>query len=149
VKIIIDADACPKTVLNICLNLGRQYGIAVWTVASYKHNIVSDHHLTVDSDSQEADLKIINIAAENDIVITQDWGLAAMLLGKEAKVVNPVGREYRSEKIEFMLEEREIKAKARRSGVRTRGPGKRTAKDDRRFHQCLENIIIRLLPDIS
>ena len=148
-KIIIDADACPKPVLNICLDLGRQYNIPVWTVASYNHNIVSDHHLVVDCDSQEADLKIVNISSGGDIAVTQDWGLAAMLIGKNVRTINPGGKEYRPEMIEFMLEERELKAKARRGGVRTKGPKKRNPEDDQRFHQCLENIILKLIPDIS
>ncbi len=140
-KIIVDADACPKTVLNICLKLGHQYGIPVWTVASFNHNIISDHHTVVGSDAQEADLKVINLAQQGDVAVTQDWGLAAMLLGKKVRSLNPSGREYRSETIDFMLEERETKAKYRRSGGRTKGPKKRTERDDRIFSERLELII--------
>jgi len=49
-KIIVDADACPRTALKICIKLGHQYGIPVWTVASFNHNIESDHHTIVGSD---------------------------------------------------------------------------------------------------
>jgi uncharacterized protein len=146
-KIIIDADACPKTVLNICLKLGRQYGIAVWTVASFNHNIESDHHTMVGSDAQEADLKVINLAENGDIAVTQDWGLAAMLLGKKVKSLSPAGREFRPETIEFMLEERETKAKFRRSGGQTKGPKKRTEEDDHNFSQRLELMIQEVLSD--
>ncbi len=146
-KIIIDADACPKAVLNICLQLGHRYGIAVWTVASFNHNIESDHHTIVGSDSQEADLKVINLAENGDIAVTQDWGLAAMLLGKKVRSLNPSGKEYLPESIDFMLEEREAKAKYRRSGGRTKGPRKRTVEDDRNFSQQLELIIRDALPD--
>ncbi len=146
-KIIIDADACPKAVLNICLRLGHQYAIPVWTVASYNHNIESDYHIVVGNASQEADLKVINLAEKGDLAITQDWGLAAMLLGKKVRSLNPDGREFQPETIDFMLEERETKAKFRRSGGRTKGPKKRTEEDNRKFLICLEQIIREELID--
>lgn len=140
-KIIVDADACPKTVLQICCKLGRKYAIPVWTVASFNHNIESDHHLTVGSDSQEADLKVLNLAEKGDIAITQDWGLAAMLIGKQVRSLSPTGREYRPDNIDFMLEERELKAKFRRAGGRTKGPRKRTKEDDRNFYNSLDVLL--------
>jgi uncharacterized protein len=139
-KILVDADACPKTVLLACLEIGQKYSVPVWTVASFNHNILSDHHIVVGSASQEADLKVINLTAPGDIVITQDWGLAAMVLGKPARCLSPDGREFRPDKIEFLLEEREVKAKLRRGGGRTKGPKKRTGEDDRNFVAGLEKI---------
>jgi uncharacterized protein len=144
-KIIVDADACPKNALQICMHLGKKYAVPIWTVASFNHNIVSDHHVIVDSDSQAADIKVINLTEAGDIVITQDWGLASMVLGKPAYCLSPVGREYRSDNIEFLMEEREIKAKVRRSGGRTKGPSKRTDKDDQVFAAGLQQILDRAL----
>lgn len=144
-KIIVDADACPKNALQICMSLGKKYAVPVWTVASFNHNIVSDHHVIVDSDSQAADIKVINLTEVGDIVITQDWGLASMVLGKPAYCLSPVGREYRADNIEFLMEEREIKAKLRRSGGRTKGPSKRTTQDDQNFEAGLRQIIDRSL----
>jgi uncharacterized protein YaiI (UPF0178 family) len=97
----------------------------------------------VGNDPQEADIKIINMTEEGDIIVTQDWGLAAVVLGKGAKCLSPAGREFRPDKIQFLLEERDIKSKLRRSGVRTKGPKKRTVDDDRRFETCLERILLR------
>jgi uncharacterized protein YaiI (UPF0178 family) len=140
-RILVDADACPRSVLQTCLSVGQKFGIPVWTVASFNHNITSDHHVVVGNDAQEADIKLINLTRAGDVVVTQDWGLAAMALGKGARCLSPVGREYRPERIEFLLEEREIKAKSRRSGGRTKGPKKRTRADDERFEACLLRII--------
>jgi len=97
----------------------------------------------VGDDFQEADVKIMNLTEAGDIVITGDWGLAAMVLGKEAKCLSPMGREFRTEKMGFLLEEREVKAKFRREGGRTKGPKKRQLEDDRRFEFCLEKILLR------
>jgi hypothetical protein len=142
-KILVDADACPRSVLKISMGLGRKYDIPVWTVASFNHDIESDHPVVVGDDSQEADLKIMNLAEAGDVVITGDWGLASMVVGKGAKCLSPMGREFRPEKMEFLLEEREIKARFRRGGGRTKGPRKRTMEDDRRFEFCLDKILLR------
>jgi hypothetical protein len=142
-KILVDADACPRSVLKICMGLGRKYNIPVWTVASFNHDIESDYPIVVGNDFQEADLKIMNLAEAGDVIITGDWGLAAMVLGKGAKCLSPMGKEFRPEKMEFLLEEREAKAKFRRGGGRTKGPRKRTTEEDRRFEFCLEKILLR------
>jgi len=140
-KVIVDADACPKGALQACFDMGRKYNIEVWTVASFNHDIESDHHVVVGSDSQEADLKVMNLTEKGDIVVTQDWGLAAMIVGKQARCLSPNGREYRPENIDFLLEERAMKAKYRRSGGRTRGPRKRTVKNDLNFLKVLDEMI--------
>jgi uncharacterized protein YaiI (UPF0178 family) len=143
-KILVDADACPRSVLYICKSVGGKHSIPVWTVASFRHSIDSDHHVAVGDDSQEADIKIMNMTEQGDVVVTQDWGLAAMVLGKRARCLSPAGREFRSDWIEFLLEEREMKSKLRRSGGRTRGPKKRTIEDDQRFETCLEGILLKM-----
>lgn len=144
-KIIIDADACPRSVLKICFDLGEKYSLMVWTVASFNHQIVSEHHVVVGNNSQEADLKILNLTKAGDIAITQDWGLAAMILGRKSYALSPGGREYLEEKIEFLLEEREAKAKLRRAGGRTKGPKKRTLEDDQIFQDALTRVIEKAL----
>ncbi len=142
-KILVDADGCPKSVLEICLKVGHRDNIPVWTVASFNHTIESDHHVVVGSDPQETDIKILNLTEAGDVVVSQDWGLAAVALGKEAKCLSPTGREFRPDRIEFLLEEREIKARRRRAGGRTKGPKKRIDEDDRRFEASLEQVIVR------
>ena len=142
-KILVDGDACPRSALQICMRLGRKHGIPVWTVASFDHDIESDHHVVVGDEFQEADMRIMNLTEARDVVVTRDWGLAAMVLGKGARCLSPMGKEFRSEKMEFLLEEREIKAKLRRGGGRMKGPKKRTLEDDRRFESCLEKILLR------
>jgi uncharacterized protein YaiI (UPF0178 family) len=142
-KILIDADACPRSVLQISIRLGQEYDIPVWTVASFNHEIASDHPIVVGDDFQEADMKIMNLTESGDVVVTGDWGLAAMVLGKGARCLSPMGREFHPEKMGFLLEEREVKAKFRREGGRTKGPKKRTLEDDRKFELCLEKILLR------
>ena len=85
-KILIDADACPRSVLQICIRLGQAYDIPVWTVTSFNHDIESDQHIVVGNDFQETDMKIMNLTEAGDVVVTGEWGLAAMVLGREQNV---------------------------------------------------------------
>lgn len=140
-KVIIDADACPRNVLEVCRRLGRTVNVPVWTVASFHHQIQSDRHIVVGDASEEVDLAIANAVREGDIVVTQDWGLAALVLGRRARALSPDGRIYRSENISFLLEERALKSRFRRAGGRTRGPRKRTDADDRRFEAALSRLL--------
>jgi len=141
-RVIIDADACPKSVRAIISSLTAAYGWEMVTVASFKHNIEGTHlHITVGDESQAVDFAVINLAKRGDIVVTQDWGLAAVLLGKGTRVISPSGRIYCNEKIEFLLEERHLKANVRRAGGRTRGPAARIKEDDEQFGRALERLI--------
>jgi uncharacterized protein len=142
-KIIIDADACPRPVLSACLREGHAFGLPVWTVASFNHNIQSDQHFVVGDAPQEADMKVLNLAERGDVAVTQDWGLAAMLLGKGVICLSPGGKAYSNETIEFMLETREAMARHRRGGGRTKGPAKRSEEDNRRFERLLRDVLER------
>ncbi len=142
-KILVDADACPRSVLKTCIRLGREYNVQVWTVASFNHRIESDHPIVVGDGFQEADIKIVNLTEPGDVVITGDRGLAAMVLGKGATCLSPIGREFHQEKMDFLLEERDLKARFRRGGGRVKGPRKRTLGDDRRFEVSLQKVFLR------
>lgn len=142
-KIIVDADACPRGALAICLELSSALGIPAYTIASFNHAVQSPNHIVVGDNSQAVDLKAMNLAAKGDVVITQDIGLAAIVLGKGAKALSPVGREFTQADMPFLLEEREAKAKLRRGGGRTKGPRKRTDEDDKRFEATLKRLLER------
>ena len=145
-KILVDADACPKMALEICMRLGKKYSVPVWTVASFNHHIDSENHIQVGNAPQEADVKLMNLSRPGDIAVTQDWGLAAMLLGKSVRCLSPSGREFRRNNIDFLLEERALKARHRRGGGRTRGPRKRTEMNDKVFLARLEKMLIESSP---
>lgn len=142
-KIVVDADACPRGALAICLKLSSRLDIPAYTIASFNHTVQSLNHIVVGDNSQEVDLKVMNLVTKGDVVITQDIGLAAIVLGKGAKVLSPVGREFTQADMPFLLEEREVKAKLRRGGGRTKGPRKRTGNDDTRFEATLKKLLER------
>ena len=89
------------------------------------------------------DFALINACSQNDIVVTQDYGLAAMVLSKQAYAIHQSGRWYTAENIDTLLAERHIAKKARMSKAKhhLKGPRKRTAEDDRRFEESFRKLI--------
>lgn len=143
-KIIVDADACP--VKNIILKIAKEFSLPVTMIVDTSH-IIDDGYsevITVDKQRDSADLAIINRTLPGDIVVTQDYGLAAIALGKGAAVVNQNGMVYSNDYIDQLLFERHLSQKARRSGRRTSGPKKRLKEDDIKFEISFRELISRL-----
>jgi uncharacterized protein YaiI (UPF0178 family) len=142
-RILVDADACP--VKEIILRTAKRRNIPVTMVIDTSHELDDGYStvIIVDKGSDSADYAIAGMAARHDIVVTQDYGLAAMILAKGASVMDQNGMLYTDENIESLLERRYIGQKIRRGGGRTKGPKKRTPEDDRKF----ENVFAKLLDD--
>ncbi len=142
-KIIIDADACP--VVDIAVDTAKERNIECIIVCDNTHSIQKDGVVTVvvDKGSDSADCKIANITQKGDVVITQDYGLAALVLGKGGKALNQNGLIYTDDNIENLLFSRYIGKKERMAGNRTKGPQKRTAQNDtdfvKAFNLCLDD----------
>lgn len=138
----MDADSAPREVLATCLDAKERFSAELWTVASFNHQInCGTNHITVGNGSQEADMKIANLASSGDVVVTQDYGLAALALAKGAAAISPWGKVYRIETIDFLLEERDVKARVRRGGGKTKGPSKRSVGDNTNFRKNLWHIL--------
>lgn len=140
-QVLVDADACPRGALNILKQIEQTGNYRLVTVASFNHVLDSPHHVTVGNGPDEADLAVANRVVRGDIVVTQDWGLAALCLARGAKVISPRGLVYTAANIDFLLDERYAKAKLRRQGGRTHGPSARTAADDAAFASALRQLL--------
>lgn len=145
-KVLIDADACPKNILQIIQQLQPRYGYELITISSFNHRINSDNHITVGNESQATDIAIINRISPGDVLVTQDFGLAAMAMGKQAAVIGTNGRIYSEDTIDFLLEERNLKSRLRRGGLRTKGPAARSKEDDERFR---DNFLLLLKMNVK
>ena len=90
------------------------------------------------------DYKLISICHKGDIVVSQDYGVAAMALGKGAYAIHQSGKWYTDDNIDQMLMERHLSKKARRSSRKchVKGPKKRTEEDDERFAQSFEKMLL-------
>ncbi|HEX3046333.1 MAG TPA: DUF188 domain-containing protein [Bacillota bacterium] len=142
----MDADACPRNCLQIIQKFADTYHYQVVTVASFNHRINNPIHLVVGDEAQAADITVVNRTQPGDIVITQDWGLAAIVLAKQAQALSPQGRIFEPDQMDSLLEERHLLAEYRRSGGRTKGPAKRTRNDDERFLESFQKVLSRRTP---
>ena len=137
----MDADACP--VKEIILRLAKQRNIPVTMVIDTSHELDDGYSkvITVDKGSDSADYAITGMTTRHDIVVTQDYGLAAMILARGASALDQNGMIYTSENIDNLLERRYIGQKIRRGGGRTKGPKKRTRQDDERFEATFGKLL--------
>ena len=108
-------------------------------VCDNTHSIEKDGAKTivVDKGADSADCRIANLTENGDVIVTQDYGLAALVLGKGAKALNQKGLIYNDANIENLLFTRFIGKKERMAGNRTKGPKKRTAQNDADFLKAL------------
>jgi len=144
-RILVDADACP--VVSITEQIAKKYELPLILLCDTNHILHSNYGdvLTVGAGADAVDFKLVSICRKGDIVVTQDYGVAAMILGKGAYGIHQSGRWYTNENIDQMLMERHIAKKARTAKRRNhiKGPAKRTDEDDRQFQQSLEKLICR------
>ena len=140
-QILVDADACP--VKEIILRIAKKYKISVTMIIDTSHELYDGYStiITVDKARDSVDIKLINLLKREDIVVTQDYGVAAMGLGKGAKVLNQNGLIYSDNNIDRLLFERHIGQKVRRAGGRTGSVKKRSKEDDDNFERALLKLI--------
>lgn len=141
-KIYIDADACP--VKDVVIELGQEYGIRVVMVCSVSHfsdKFKNVESVIVDNIPEAADMAIVNRVKEGDILITQDYGLASLVLAKKCKVLHHSGKSYTNENIDNLLLKRHISSEIRKSGGRTKGPKAFTTEDKQRFKLALARLL--------
>ena len=140
-KVLIDADACPVT--NIAVGLCNAYQIPCVLLCDTAHILYREgaETIVVDKGSDSVDFALVNRVERSDIVITQDYGLASMCLGRNAIVMHQDGWQYTSDNIDGLLFQRHAAKKHRMAGGRTKGPSKRTDTQDKAFREALEPLL--------
>ena len=146
IKILIDADACP--VVHIAETIARKHTIEVILLCDTNHVLHSDYSevMIIGAGTGAVDFALVSICQKGDIVITQDYGVAAMILGKGAFGIHQSGKWYTNGNIDQMLMERHLAKKARRTKAKNhlKGPAKRTEEDDLHFADSLERLIDKI-----
>lgn len=142
-KILVDADACP--VVRIVEKIAKKYEIPVTLLCDTNHVLTSHYSQikVIGAGADAVDFALVNLCQKGDIVVTQDYGVAAMILGKGAYGIHQSGKWYTNENIDQMLFDRHLAKKVRRSKGKNhwKGPAKRTEEDDKRFEESLERLI--------
>lgn len=142
-QIFVDADACPVT--RIVEQTARERGIPCSLLCDTNHVLSSDYSeiKIIGAGADAVDFALINLCHKGDIVVTQDYGVAAMALGKGAYAIHQSGRWYTNENIDRLLMERHMAKKARmgKGKHHLKGPAKRTQEDDDRFRESFEKLV--------
>ena len=143
-QIFVDADACP--VVDIVEKIAKEYNVPVTLLCDTNHVLSSAYSevVIVGAGADAVDYKLISICHKGDIVVSQDYGVAAMALGKGAYAIHQSGKWYTNDNIDQMLMERHLNKKARRSSHKNyiKGSKKRTEEDDERFAQSFEKLVL-------
>ena len=143
-QIFVDADACP--VVDIVETIAEKYNISTTLLCDTNHILYSDYSdvIVVGAGADTVDYKLISICHKGDVVVSQDYGVAAMALGKGAYAIHQSGKWYTDKNIDRMLMERHLNKKARRGSSKNhiKGPKKRTSEDDERFAQSFEKLVL-------
>lgn len=142
-QILVDADACP--VVRQVEELARKHDLSMTLLCDEHHIMHSDYAQVrhVSSGVDAVDIALMNLCRRGDIVVTQDYGVAAMALGKGAYAMHHSGKRYTDDNIDMMLMERHLAKKARRASGKhhLHGPAKFTDEARRRFSTAFEALI--------
>ncbi len=140
-RILIDADGCP--VVDLTVRLAKKHGTECIILCDTSHEFNRDgvQTVVVEKGADSVDFKIVNLVCEGDIVVTQDYGLAAMCLARKAIPVSQNGMVYTDKNIDQLLFTRYVSKKIRNSGGRMKGPSKRTPEQDKAFEATLMKLI--------
>ena len=144
-KILVDADACP--VVHSVERLAEKYEIPCTLLCDTNHVLNSEYCdvIVVGAGADAVEFKLISLLYRGDICVTQDYGVAAMALGKGCYAIHQSGKWYTNDNIDQMLMERHMAKKARRSSKKNhlKGSAKRTEKDDQGFEKMIQKAIAK------
>lgn len=139
--LIIDADGCP--VRDITVQMAKSYNLEAIIVCDINH-VIRDHYasvITVDKGFDAVDFKIVGIMKKEDLVITQDYGLASLVLSKGGYAMDQNGMLYTDDNIEMLLLRRHISKSVRKAGGKTKGPSKRKKENDVNFKASIREFL--------
>lgn len=140
-RVLVDADGCP--VITICIESSKKYNLECILLCDTAHLLQREgaQTLTFSKGSDSVDFALVNMLQPGDIVVTQDYGLAAMCLARRALPIHQDGQAYTQDNIDYLLDQRHVHKKLRHAGVRFKGQAKRTRQQDLDFTAGLEMLI--------
>lgn len=140
-RILIDADGCPVVDLTVGIACEHQLECLILCDTSHYFEKTGATTLTFSKGADSVDFALVNLLLPGDIVITQDYGLAAMCLARNARVLSQDGMEYSNDNIDSLLLARHTAKKIRNSGGRLKGTARRKPEQNRAFEQALRGLL--------
>ena len=145
--VYVDADACP--VVRIIEKVAKEMNVPVELICDTNHVLSSDYSRVrvIDAGADAVDFARINLLKAGDVVVTQDYGVAALALGKKAYAIHQSGKIFTDDNIEGLLMDRHLAKKARmgKGKHHLKGPKKRTEEDDFRFESAFRKLLYDIL----
>lgn len=143
-RFVIDGDGSP--VKDEVIKLADIFNLPVLIVTSVDHFTNKEYpafvsFIYVDKGADGADYRIVKEIQEGDIVVTQDYGLASLLISKKVRIFHHSGKEYLPETIDTLLTQRYIGGQLRKAGKRTKGPKAFTQSDRDHFTKIMTDVI--------
>lgn len=143
-RFVIDGDGSP--VKEEVIRLGKKFQLPVLIITSVDHYTMKEYpdfvqFIYVDKGADRADYQIVKEIKPGDLLITQDYGLASLVLPKKARVFHHSSKEYLAETIDQLLMQRYIGGQMRKAGKRTKGPKPFTASDRQLFYEIMTDIV--------
>ena len=143
-RILVDADACP--VIQIVERVAKTSDIPVTLLCDTNHVLTSEYSeiKVIGAGADAVGFALINLCRRGDVVVTQDYGVAALALGKGAYAIHQSSRLYTQDNIDQMLMERHLARKARmgKGKHHLKGPKKRTKEEDEAFEAAFQNLLL-------
>ena len=145
-RILVDADACP--VIRIVERVAKAHGVPATLLCDTNHVLTSDYSdvKVIGAGADAVDFALINLCRRGDVVVTQDYGVAALALGKGAYAIHQNGELYTQDNIDQMLMERHLARKARmgKGNHHLKGPKKRTKEEDDAFETAFQKLLMQI-----
>jgi uncharacterized protein YaiI (UPF0178 family) len=140
-KILIDADGCP--VVDSTIRIAKQFHFDCIILCDTSHVFEREGAvtITVSKGADSVDFALVNMAQKGDVVITQDYGLAAMCLARQAIPISQDGMIYNDDNIGALLLQRHTAKKIRNAGGRLKGNSKRGPSQDAAFEAALIGVV--------
>lgn len=144
-RILVDGDACPQK--EEIAKLAREYDIHLIVYMDYAHISYQEDYEVKQCEvgRDQVDMMIVNDVQKGDLVITQDFGLATLVLAKKAYVLHISGMRIHQENIDELMFRRYVGQKVRKANKHVNGPSKRTDDDKKYFLKQLELMIKEIL----
>lgn len=140
----VDADACPVVVRDIIFRAARRTQIPVTLVANQPVRVPRSpliRTVQVAQGFDAADSRIVDEVEAGDLVVTADIPLAAEVIEKGARALNPRGELYTRDNIRERLNMRDFMDELRGSGVQTGGPPPLGAREKHAFAAALDRLL--------
>lgn len=140
-RLLIDADGCPDMDQILAMAKRAQVEVVLYCDTAHLMDRIGVRTVTVSQGADAVDFALLSQVTPEDVVLTQDYGLAALVLAKRGKAIHPNGWHYTQDNIDTLLMQRHVSRKARRGGIRVKGQKSRSEMDTHNLLEALSAIM--------